>query len=215
MASQKTNLFITFEGGEGCGKSTQQKLLATWLRDQGHTVLETREPGGTPTAEKLREILLTGSAEKLEPLSDTLIFTAARHEHVAKRIQPALNLGQWVLCDRFSDSTHVYQSIRGIPNDIIEKLNGWSTGPTAPDLTFVYDVPVDVGLGRKQGQIDLGLTETRYESMGTEYHEKVRQGFLNIAEENPTRCRVIDSTGSIEDVQAETVRVLEDFLKNG
>ena len=156
--------FITFEGGEGAGKSTQIRHLATRLAANGISVVTTREPGGTPNAEAIRRLLLDGFAKTLGPEGEAMLFAAARTDHVDNKIRPALAAGQWVLCDRFTDSTEVYQGITGgVPMPLLRALERVSVGTTRPDLTFILDVPVDVGLARAAARI-AGGTADRFES---------------------------------------------------
>lgn len=197
---------ITFEGGEGAGKTTQIERLAANLRRTGLDVQTTREPGGTPGAEAIRELLVTGAVERWSPLTEMLLHLAARHDHVLRRIAPALAAGRWVLCDRFADSTRVYQGLAGaVGLELVDELHHIVFGELEPDLTLILDLPADQGLARRPA--DAG--EDRYERMGTEFHERVRQGFLEIARRAPGRCVVIDAQGSIDDV-ARAIRATVD-----
>ena len=184
--------FITFEGGEGAGKTTQVKRLAERLRVLGHDVVETREPGGSPGAEAMRHLLLAGIAKPLGSDAEAMLFSAARDDHVTSVIRPALAGGAWVICDRFLDSTRVYQGVLGgVDERLVRALERVSVGDTVPDLTFVLDVPPDVGLARagKRGQ-----GADRFESEDLAYHERLRQAFRNVAESEPNRCILIDGT---------------------
>lgn len=184
--------FITFEGGEGAGKSTQVKLLAERLRVLGHPVVETREPGGSPGAEAMRHLLLAGIAKPLGSDAEAMLFAAAREDHVTSVIRPALAAGAWVICDRFVDSTRVYQGVLGgVDERLLRALDRVTVGTTMPDLTFVLDVPPDVGLARagKRGQIP-----DRFESEDLAYHDRLRQAFRHVAESEPNRCVLIDGT---------------------
>lgn len=193
-----TGKFITFEGGEGSGKSTQLKLLGRRLVDAGLNIVETREPGGSPGAEAIREIVVNGSADKWEPLAETLLFYAARIDHVEKRVKPALVKGSIVLCDRFSDSTFVYQGIgKGLPPDYIRSLHQLILGNFRPDLTLILDIDPTIGLKRA---LSRSAAETRFESMDMDFHHKVRAGFLSIARAEPERCAVIDAAQTPDDV---------------
>jgi len=187
--------FITLEGGEGAGKSTQIHLLKDVLEGAGKTVLTTREPGGSPGGEEIRNLLVNGNTHKWEPLTEALLNYAARHEHLEKVILPALAEGTWVICDRFADSTMAYQGYgHGMDREIIRRLHRLVVGETAPDLTLILDMPVDTGLARAGAR---GEGEDRYERMGTEFHERLRQGFLDIAKKDPVRYEVIDATGDV------------------
>lgn len=203
MAAAK---FITFEGGEGAGKSTQVKLLAERLSELGVTPLLTREPGGSPFAENLRRLLLDPKTPPHDALAETLLFYAARSDHLDKTIRPALERGEWVICDRFSDSTFVYQSFAGgLPEEIPDILEQIVVRETEPDLTFILDIPAQLGLQRAaQRHQERGFGETAsrdaYEVRDLEFHEALRQGFLGIAQAAPDRCLVIDATQDVEAV---------------
>jgi dTMP kinase len=189
--------FVTFEGGEGGGKSTQLRLLADALRKSGETVVTTREPGGAPGAEEIRRLLVEGEPGRWPPEAEALLHFAARAEHLNKVIRPALQAGQWVLCDRFADSTLAYQGY-GQAQDLawLQELRSHIVDKTEPGLTLILDVPVDMGLGRVSEQ-------QRYERMGRAFHERLHQGFLAIAQEEPERCVVIDATRPIDAVAAD------------
>lgn len=191
--------FITLEGGEGAGKSTQIDLLGGGLRAAGRDVIATREPGGAPGAEEIRNVLVSGKVDRWAPLSELLLFVAARHEHLVRTIKPALARGASVLCDRFSDSTMAYQ---GYGHHLIkecEALDHMALGNFRPDLTLILDLPVELGLERARARRGGGK---RYEQMGLDFHRRVRDGFLDIARREPARCRVIDARGTVEAVQA-------------
>ena len=193
-----TGRFITFEGGEGAGKSTHVRLLAEALRAAGLGVVETREPGGSPGAEEIRELLVHGEVGRWDAMTEALLHFAARRDHVTRVIEPALAAGDWVLCDRFADSTMAYQGYgHRLGREAIETLYTLTLGGLAPDLTIVLDLPVDVGLGRAGSRKDGG---TRYERMDPAFHERLRTGFLAIAERDPGRCLVIDADQPIEAV---------------
>jgi dTMP kinase len=190
---------VTFEGGEGAGKSTQIERLAAALRAAGFDPLLTREPGGTPGAEQIRQLLVEGPPDRWLPLSEALLLLAARHDHVVRRIAPALADGRWVLCDRFMDSTRVYQGVAGAVGEaVIDRLHATVLGDLRPDLTVILDVPVATGLGR-QGAVG----RQRYEQMTKAFHERVRQGFLALARAEPGRCVVVDATRPVDAVAAE------------
>jgi len=197
--------FITFEGGDGAGKSTQLKRLAQRLGESGRSVVTTREPGGTPSAEAIRDVLLSGEAGSLGVEGETLLFAAARMDHVDTVIRPALARGDWVLCDRFIDSTRVYQGVvGGADARLLRALENVVVGATRPDLTFILDVPVSVGLERIRARLGGGEASDRFESESVELQEKRRQGFLDIARGEPERCVVIDATQD-EDRVAEEI----------
>jgi dTMP kinase len=194
---------VTFEGGEGAGKSTQIERLAAALRAAGLDPLLTREPGGTPGAEQIRELLVQGPPERWLPLSEALLLLAARYDHLVRRIAPALADGRWVLCDRFMDSTRVYQGVAGAVGEaVIDGLHATVLGDLRPDLTLILDVPVATGLGR-QGT----LGRQRYEQMTEAFHERVREGFLALARAEPDRCVVVDATRPVDAV-ADHIRDL-------
>ncbi len=192
--------FITFEGGEGAGKSTQIARLAERLTARGASVTVTREPGGTPRAEAIRRVLLSGLARPLGPETEAVLFAAARADHVETLIRPALAEGKWVLCDRFADSTRVYQGAGGgVDAKFLDSLDRVTIGPTRPDLTFILDVPVEVGLKRVASRAAAsGEAPDRFEAEAVAAHEQRRQAFLGIAAADPKRCIVIDATKSAE-----------------
>jgi dTMP kinase len=190
---------ITFEGGEGAGKSTQIERLATALCAAGITVVVSREPGGTAGAEAIRDLLVNGPPERWLPLSETLLLLAARLDHVERKIRPALAAGQWVLCDRFVDSTRVYQGMAAaVGVELVNRLQTATIGDLAPDLTLILDVPVEVGLARR----GRNASESRFEDKGVAFHQRVRAGFLQLAAEDPARCRVIDAAQGADAVAA-------------
>jgi len=196
--------FITFEGGEGAGKTTHVRLLADALRAAGLDVVETREPGGTPGAEQIRELLIHGEVGRWDAMSEALLHFAARRDHVRRVIQPALTAGKWVLSDRFADSTMAYQGYgHGLGREVIEQLYALTVGDLRPDLTVILDLPVEEGLRRTATRQDGG---TRYERMDRAFHERLRAGFLAIAREDPERCLVVDGRLPVEAVH-EAIRV--------
>ncbi len=202
--------FITFEGGEGAGKSTQIKLLAETLRQRGLSVVTTREPGGSPGAEDIRRLLVEGEAGRWDAVTEALLHTAARREHVQKTVKPALAQGNWVLSDRFADSTVAYQGYaQGVPLDDLAKLYDVAVGDFEPDLTLILDMPVEAGLKRAKSR---GGGEDRYERMGTEFHERMRRGFLEIAQSNPQRCLIIPAEGSVGSVQRAILAAVDQQL---
>jgi len=190
--------FITFEGGEGAGKSTQVALLGDRLRAAGHEAIATREPGGTPGAKDIRRLLVEGSVERWEPFSELLLHNAARHEHVQKIIGPALASGKWVVCDRFADSTMAYQGqAQNVDRNMVSRVNRAAAGDFWPDLTIVLDLAVAEGLARAQKRSDV---EDLYERMGTAFHERIRDAFLEIANAEPDRCAVIEAEGTVDHI---------------
>jgi dTMP kinase len=210
QATPEKGRFITFEGGEGVGKSTQLARLAEHLRDCGFEVVTTREPGGTPKAEKLRAFLLSGRAAPLGPLAEAALFSAARAGHVETLIAPALKRGAWVLCDRFADSTRAYQGARGgVDAMTLALLERAAVGDTRPDLTIMLDLPAQDGLTRAATRRN-GEAVDRFESEAPTFHEELRQAFLDIAESEPERCCVIDAGMSIDDVARAVQRVVHD-----
>ena len=206
--------FLTFEGGEGAGKSTQIKLLAQSLRDRGIDVITTREPGGSEEAENIRALLVTGEPGRWDPISETLLLYAARRDHWLRLIQPALDEGKWVLCDRFADSTRVYQGIgKGVDEELIEELHYLSLGNVEPDLTLLLDLPAETGLSRTRVREDETASgETRFEMMALDFHRSLRAGFASLAHRHPDRFATIDATQGVADVAAAVLdRVRERF----
>lgn len=200
--------FITLEGGEGTGKSTQAGRLADALSATGFDVIRTREPGGAESAEAIRALLVSGATSRWDPVTEALLHYAARREHLTATVWPALDRGSWVVCDRFADSTEAYQGAgQGVDPVVLSGLYASVVGAFKPDLTLILDLPVDVGLRRAQARLapDAGRShaEDRYERMGVAFHEKLRQGFLDIATREPDRCIVIDADRSADAVQAD------------
>jgi dTMP kinase len=202
--------FITFEGGEGAGKSTQAQCLAAWLKSRGIDAVLTREPGGSPGAEAVRQILVNGDVGRWNPLTETLLHFAARHDHVLRTIGPALASGRWVACDRFVDSTVAYQGYGlGVDRGIISVLQTAVLGTLRPDLTLVLDLPVEIGLARAAERRG---SENRYEAMDMEFHERLRRGFHEIANADPARCVVIDATEDADSVHRRIATAVESRL---
>ncbi len=186
--------FITLEGGEGAGKSTLAKGLRQRLADAGVASIVTREPGGSPKAEAIRELLLSGAVAPHGPFAEALMFQAARMDHVALTIKPALARGDWVICDRFADSTRAYQGALGrLPRDLLEALERVALDGFRPDLTLILDVPVEIGLARAAARRGEEAAD-RFEREGRGFHTRLRQAFLEIAEREPERCIVIDAS---------------------
>ncbi len=201
---------ITFEGGEGAGKSTHVKRLGGAIRALNETVVLTREPGGSEGAEQIRALLVGGAVGRWEPMTEALLHYAARRDHVERTIRPALDAGSWVISDRFADSTMAYQGYgQGVGRAWIEALHRAVLGEFAPALTLILDLPVEEGLIRARARGD-AAGQDRYERMGAGFHERLRTGFLEIAAREPKRCVVIDATPPIEEVASairNTVRV--------
>ena len=201
--------FVTLEGGEGAGKSTQVQRLASALSDQGLKTIVTREPGGAPGAEAIRNLLVDGDIDRWDPVTETLLHFAARRNHVTQTVKPALARGDWVISDRFADSTMAYQGIvQGAGRDTVQRLYKLAIGDLEPDLTLILDLPVTVGLERSaaRGGAD------RYERMGQAFHERLREAFLEIASENAHRCLVIEATGDEDDVARLILGAVESKL---
>jgi len=205
--------FISFEGGEGTGKSTHSKLLAERLQAAGIAIVLTREPGGSPGAEIIRHVILSGAAKPLGAEAETMLFASARDDHLRTTIRPALARGAWVLCDRFADSTRVYQGIVGeVDLRLIDGLERITVGETVPDLTFVLDVPAELGLARASQRRGAEGAD-RFESEALEFHEKLRSGFRALAESEPDRCILIDATAPRSEVAAQIWSVVEKRLR--
>jgi dTMP kinase len=202
-------LFITFEGGEGAGKSTQISRLATYFRALSRNVVLTREPGGTKSSEEIRNLLVNGEPGKWSSIAEALLNYAARTGHLMDVIRPALASNKVVLCDRFMDSTRAYQGVAGdCPMALIDALEHSIVGTTRPQLTFIFDLDPSVGLARAKQRGD-GV-EDRYERKGLAFHQKLRQGFLDIAKAEPSRCRVLDASLSVDDVWLDLIEALKE-----
>jgi dTMP kinase len=202
--------FITFEGGEGAGKSTQARRLADRLAARGLEVALTREPGGSPGAESIRELLVDGPAERWSPITETLLMYAARRDHIERLIGPALARGAWVVCDRFFDSTRAYQGAGGgAPAQLIQALEAAVIGELTPDLTLILDLPVEVGLARAAGR---GGGEARFESKGEGFHQRLRDAYLDIARREPGRCVVLSAEDSVEALAERIGRAVDERL---
>lgn len=204
--------FISFEGGEGSGKSTQIKLLAERLAAAKLRAIVTREPGGSPGAEIIRHLVLSGMGKLLGPDAETLLFAAARDDHVRTVIRPALNQGTWVLCDRFFDSTRAYQGRLGnVPQGVLNAMQRVTIGDLKPDLTIILDVPVEIGLKRASARRGAGAPD-RFEAEDIRFHQDLRDAYRQIAAENPDRCVLIDATPSPDVVAAQVWTALRDHL---
>jgi dTMP kinase len=202
--------FITIEGGEGAGKSTQIRRLADRLTAAGFEVVTTREPGGSPGAESIRSLLVTGETDRWSATTETLLLYAARRDHIERVIEPALARGAVVLCDRFHDSTRAYQGAAGaVDPALIAFLEGHVLAGVAPDLTLVLDLPVEAGLARAAAR---GEGEGRFEAKGAAFHERLRAAFLEIAAREPARCAVIDATGDADVVAARIAEAVQERL---
>jgi dTMP kinase len=201
-AIQQRGKFITFEGGEGAGKTTQIARLADRLDALDIPTITTREPGGAPGADSIRSLLVSGATDKWDPISEVLLLYAARREHLNQTIRPALDRGAWVLCDRFADSTMAYQGYgHGISKDFIHTVHDQVVGTFGPDLTLILDIPVDIGVGRAVSRnTSTRSGEDRFERMDQSFHERLRDGFLDIAASAPERITVIDADSSPEAV---------------
>ncbi|MDF1594005.1 MAG: dTMP kinase [Desulfobacterales bacterium] len=204
-------MFITFEGIEGSGKTTQVKHVAGFLRKKGHECVITREPGGTPIGQKIRAILLDPASKGMSPLAELLLYTADRVQHVKELLGPSLAAGKTVLCDRYFDATLVYQGYaRGLDVELIEQLHKLLLAGLRPDITFLLDLPPETGLSRAWAQINNGNRtgrESRFEKEALSFHEKVRSGYLTLARKEPERFRIIDAGRDVDDVQQEILKV--------
>ena len=214
MADMPRGRFITFEGPEGSGKSTQIGRLAARLRAKGLLVLCTREPGGTPTGELIRDILQhNGSGEGISPRAELLLFEASRAQLVSHVILPALKAGQWVLCDRFMDSTTAYQGYaRGFPIDSVGAINAFAVGEAQPELTLLLDLPVKTGFERLQIR-NAGAEGDRFEREALDFHERVRAGYQAIAARSPERFRIVDAQATPETVEQSIWEHLQDVFR--
>lgn len=209
-------IFITLEGGDGTGKSTQIRLLAEALTAAGVDAVTTREPGGTLQAERIRNLLLQRDSGTFDPLTEAMLMFSARREHLVNKIWPEMEAGKWVISDRFADSTRAFQGYgMGLDSGLIEKLYALVAGDFQPDLTFIFDIDPEAGLSRSmkqkgQTQDATESTEDRYERMGLAFHSRLRDGFLSIAKQYPDRCVIIDAAQDIQSVHRQVLRVIED-----
>ena len=208
-----TGLFITFEGGEGSGKTTQIRLLKEAMEQMGKEVLLTREPGGSEGAEKIRPLLVSGNAD-WDALTEVLLFSAARRDHLVNKIWPALKEGKIVLCDRFADSTLAYQGYgRKDDKELQQKLIDlyqMIAGDFRPDLTFILDIDPEIGLKRSCDR--LGNNERRFEDMDIQFHKNLRQAFLKIAQQDNQRCHVIQTNRSVEDIHQDIMEIIKKYV---
>lgn len=202
-------VFITLEGGEGAGKSTLAKHISEFLTSNNIDFILTREPGGTTEAEAIRSLVVTGDKDRFDPTTEALLFNAARRHHLKNQILPALASGKWVICDRFVDSTFVYQGlVQGVDLAFLESLHSQACDDIFPDLTFLLDVPVDIGLFRATRRAS-AQSEIRFEQKGYQFHETVRQGFIQLAHKYQNRYRVLDGTKPEEDVSSTAIARLQ------
>lgn len=205
-------MFITFEGGEGTGKSTQALILADILKKHEIDVILTREPGGSPGAEIIRNLLVTGSVDRWSNMSEVLLMYAARADHWQNTIKPALDKGSWVLCDRFADSTVAYQGYgRGVNREFLQLLYSYVVGDTEPDITFVFDLDVYEGIKRATTRMEGNLVvEGRFEAMDMEFHKRIRAGFLEIAKNNPKRCVLVEADAHPKVIHRQIIDILQE-----
>ena len=210
MVNSSESVFITFEGGEGAGKTTLIETIATHLSSYEYGIVCTREPGGTTAAEAIRDLVVKGDKDRWDATSETALFLTARHTHVEQLIQPALDEGKIVLCDRFMDSTLVYQGIaKGLGLDYVQQLSSLIVGDIVPDLTFLIDIDPEVGLKRTKGRAG---DETRFEAHSLAFHQSIREGFLRLAEANPDRMVIIDGGLTEGEVFEATKAHIDNYL---
>jgi dTMP kinase len=212
--TSKPGLFISFEGGEGSGKSTQIRYLEKWFRDQQRDVVVTREPGGSPGAEEIRNLILTGDPGRWDAVTEALLMFASRRDHVERTIRPALAEGKVVLCDRFADSSVAYQGYgHGLGADYIRNLWKLAIGDFKPDLTLIFDLPIELGLERAGARFaNVSAAEDRFERMGLEFHRRLRDGFKEIAASEKQRCVVIDASGDVETVTGRVTTAVHNHI---
>ena len=198
----KRGCFITLEGGDGSGKSSQIAALKSRLTETGKNVITTREPGGSAGAEEIRRLLLNGDTNRWLPMTEVLLLYAARYDHVERLIKPELAKGSWVISDRFADSSMAYQGYGfGLGEAAIMHIQKAALADFEPDLTLILDLPIELGLKRAGVRIEeSSCSEDRYERMGLDFHEKQREGYLAIAKNNPNRCKIIDASGTVDEV---------------
>ncbi len=206
--------FITLEGGEGAGKSTQMRKLAERLKNAGHAVVATREPGGTEKAERVRDTLLSGRARAYGPFAEAVLFAVAREDHVSRKIEQSLARGAWVICDRFTDSTRAYQGAQGVPLGVLHALERVTVELTRPNLTLILDVPAELGLARVRARRNGAAPDEadRFEDMKLTFHQQIRRRFLDIAAAEPDRCAVIDARGDEDAVSDAIWKIVNERL---
>ena len=208
--------FITFEGGEGTGKSTQLKLLADYLSGKGYDVVMTREPGGTELGKEIRKLLVCGDSDKMDATAEALMYFAERHIHLTQKVWPAMNEGKIVLSDRFADSTTAYQCYgygQRVKREVIDELYRIAVGDFKPDLTLILDIDPQKGLQRSFAKADgMATKELRFENRELEFHHNLRKGFAEIAAVEPERCKVLDADKTIEELHQDIIRIVEDKL---
>ena len=210
MTESGEGRFITLEGGEGAGKSTQVARLKAWIEKRGHKCVATREPGGAPGAEMIRKLLVEGPVERWDGTTEALLHFAARRDHLRVTVWPALKRGEWVVSDRFADSTLAYQGYgHGIDRKVFEQLYEVAARGFRPDLTIILDLPIEIGLRRAAERRG---SETRYESLPHDFHARVRTGFLEIAAREPKRCVVIDARGTVDAIAGAIADAAKDRL---
>lgn len=208
----KDGYFISLEGGEGAGKSTQIKLLKEWLEGLELEICATREPGGSEGAEQIRDLLVKGDGDRWVPMTEALLMAASRAEHVERTIKPALHAGKWVLCDRFLDSSVAYQGAgRRLGMEKVRDLQTMALGEFLPDLTLILDLPVEVGLGRAKARESAKAdSEDRFEKLDTSFHDTLRAAYLSIADQEKERCVIVDANQAPEAIQQELRRIIAD-----
>ncbi|MDI1226915.1 MAG: dTMP kinase [bacterium] len=208
-------VFITLEGGEGTGKSTQVKMLGAALSSAGVDAVLTREPGGTDQAERIRNLMIQRDAGNFDPLTEAMLMMSARREHLVNKIWPSMEQGKWVVSDRFVDSTRAFQGYgMGLDQGLIDRIYEMIAGVFQPDLTFVFDIDAEKGLSRSLKQLAVTAdknesTEDRYERMGVPFHNRLRQGFLDIAKRFPDRCVIIDASQDIATIHGQILKTIE------
>ena len=209
-------MFITFEGGEGTGKSTQIKLLSDYLVQQGIVPLITKEPGGTPLGQELRRLLVTGDKDKMDAATEALLFFADRRIHLSSKVWPAMERGEWVLSDRFADSSVAYQYYghnKRLSMEDLYNLYKIAAGDFKPDLTIILDIDSEIGLKRSLARNACAAEqEVRFENIDISFHQRLRQGYLEIAKSEPERCVVLDANKSIEDLHQDIIKVVSERL---
>ncbi|MDT5293604.1 MAG: dTMP kinase [Acidobacteriota bacterium] len=206
--------FITFEGIDGCGKSTQLRMLASELRLRGNEVVATREPGGTPLGTHIRKVLLDAE-ERVDPLAELLLYAADRAQHVRALVRPALDSGHIVLSDRYADATVAYQGAgRGFPDELVSELVALATGHLKPDMTLIFDLPVEESQRRADHRSRKGDQPDRLDAEDAAFHKRVRDAYLRIAAAEPERVHVIDAAGSVQETQAQVMRLVIPFIES-